>query len=161
MIMKTNLSLALVAVSQCLLALTTQGASPLPSMSKPAVIVSTSAEPVADGPFQPTWQSLEQYRVPDWFRDAKFGIWAHWGPQCEPEAGDWYARSMYQEGSKDNKFHIAHYGPPSVFGFKDVINEWKGAELEAGRPRLALQAGRRAILLRNGEPSRQSGPVEK
>src|SRR4051794_29200441 len=41
----------------------------------------------------PTWQSLAaSYRVPDWFRDAKFGIWAHWGPQCQPEWGDWYAR---------------------------------------------------------------------
>jgi prepilin-type N-terminal cleavage/methylation domain-containing protein len=46
---------------------------------------------------QPTWESLRQYQVPEWFRDAKFGIWAHWGPQCEPERGDWYARHMYFE----------------------------------------------------------------
>jgi alpha-L-fucosidase len=66
-----------------------------------------------------------QYQVPDWFRDAKFGIWAHWGPQCEPEDGDWYARNMYVQGSDQNKFHVAHYGPPSQFGFKDVIHRWK------------------------------------
>lgn len=80
---------------------------------------------VAPGPFQPTWESLGQYQVPDWFRDAKFGIWAHWGPQCEPEYGDWYARGMYQEGSDQYKYHLQKYGHPSKFGFKDVINEWK------------------------------------
>ncbi len=60
-----------------------------------------------------------------WFRDAKFGIWAHWGPQCVPEYGDWHARNLYIEGNKQNKFHVAHYGPPSKFGFKDIIHEWK------------------------------------
>lgn len=77
------------------------------------------------GPFEPTWDSLEKYQVPDWFRDAKFGMWAHWGPQCEPEAGDWYARGMYQEDSGHYKYHLEKYGHPSKFGFKDVINVWK------------------------------------
>jgi alpha-L-fucosidase len=89
------------------------------------VAVSTSAEPVAAGKFQPTWESLKQYEVPAWFRDAKFGIWAHWGPQCQPEEGDWYARGMYQTGSGNYNFHTNHYGPPDKFGFKDVIHEWK------------------------------------
>lgn len=75
--------------------------------------------------FEPTWDSLEKYQVPDWFRDAKFGMWAHWGPQCEPEAGDWYARGMYQEDSGQYKYHVQKYGHPSKFGFKDVINLWK------------------------------------
>lgn len=57
-------------------------------------------ESIAKGPFQPAWESLKTYKTPDWFRDAKFGMWAHWGPQCEAEAGDWYAREMYQEGSR-------------------------------------------------------------
>src|SRR3954465_7392010 len=82
-------------------------------------------EPIAGGPFKPQWDSLKKYNVPDWFRDAKFGMWAHWGPQCQPEHGDWYARSMYQEGSEVYKFHVEKYGHPSKFGFKDVINEWK------------------------------------
>ena len=56
-------------------------------------------EPIASGPFKPTWESLQTYQTPEWYRDAKFGMWAHWGPQCQPEAGDWYARGMYQEGS--------------------------------------------------------------
>jgi len=76
-------------------------------------------------PFDPNWRSLERYSVPRWFRDAKFGIWAHWGPQCQPEYGDWYARGMYQEGSDQYLYHVKKYGHPSVFGFKDVIHEWK------------------------------------
>jgi alpha-L-fucosidase len=76
-------------------------------------------------PFHPDWRSLENYQVPDWFRDAKFGIWAHWGPQCQPERGDWYARGMYQEGSDQYTYHVEKYGHPSVFGFKDVIHQWK------------------------------------
>ena len=81
---------------------------------------------IATGPFQPTWESLAtQYQCPEWFRDAKFGIWAVYGPQCQAEDGDWYARGMYLQGNPQNKFHVAHYGPPSKFGFKDVIHEWK------------------------------------
>lgn len=88
-------------------------------------IVGDGLEPMAKGPFKPNWESLKQYQTPDWFRDAKFGIWAHWGPQCQPEFGDWYAREMYYEGSRTYKFHVEKYGHPSKFGFKDVINEWK------------------------------------
>jgi len=82
-------------------------------------------ESIIKGPFKPTWESLQNYQTPEWFRDAKFGMWAHWGPQCQPEAGDWYARNMYQEGSRQYKIHLQKYGHPSKFGFKDVINEWK------------------------------------
>src|SRR4030042_2103262 len=53
------------------------------------------SEPMQKGKFEPTWESLKQYECPEWFRDVKFGIWAHWGPQCEPEQGDWDARNMY------------------------------------------------------------------
>jgi alpha-L-fucosidase len=102
----------------------------IPTTATPAVIVNTTSEPVAPGKFQPTWQSLEQYEVPEWFRDRKFGIWAHWGPQCQPEAGDWYARGMYQEGSGQYRYHVEHYGHPSVFGFKDVIHQWKAEKWE-------------------------------
>jgi alpha-L-fucosidase len=77
------------------------------------------------GKFSPDWESLKQYQTPEWFKNAKFGIWAHWGPQCQPEQGDWYARGMYEEGSWQYKWHVQNYGHPSVFGFKDVINEWK------------------------------------
>ena len=82
-------------------------------------------EKITKGKFKPTWESLQTYQVPAWYQNAKFGMWAHWGPQCEPEAGDWYARGMYEEGSDQYNFHVKKYGHPSVFGFKDVINEWK------------------------------------
>jgi alpha-L-fucosidase len=82
-------------------------------------------EPMAEGKFKPTWESLRQYKAPDWFLNAKFGIWAHWGPQCQAEQGDWYGRFMYDEGSEQYKWHVAHYGHPSKAGFKEVINDWK------------------------------------
>ena len=95
----------------------------------PTPIAAPTGYGVAPGPFQPTWESLgANYQAPDWFRDAKFGIWAHWGPQCQPEMGDWYAKKMYSERDADYKFHVAKYGHPSKFGFKDVINEWKAEE---------------------------------
>jgi alpha-L-fucosidase len=83
---------------------------------------------IATGPFQPTWQSLTNYQTPEWFRDAKFGIWAHWGPQCEPEEGDWYARNMYIPGQTVYGTHLEKYGHPSTNGFKDIIHEWKAKD---------------------------------
>ena len=83
-------------------------------------------EPMATGKYDATWQSLKQYSsAPEWYRDAKFGIWAHWGPQCQPEQGDWYARFMYFPGSSQFNWHAANYGSQSIFGFKDIINTWK------------------------------------
>jgi alpha-L-fucosidase len=81
--------------------------------------------PISDGPFKPTDESLQQNQYPDWFRDAKFGIWSHWGPQAVPRQGDWYARRMYQEKDPAYKYHLEHYGHPSEFGFKDIIPLWK------------------------------------
>jgi alpha-L-fucosidase len=75
--------------------------------------------------FSPTDESLKQYKYPDWFRDAKFGIWSHWGPQAVPRQGDWYAKNLYIQGSNQNKYHVTHYGTPSKFGYKDIIPLWK------------------------------------
>ncbi|HEX2854826.1 MAG TPA: alpha-L-fucosidase [Opitutaceae bacterium] len=85
---------------------------------------------IAPGPFQPTWESLRQYRCPEWFKDAKFGIWSHWGPQCVPEQGDWYARNLYREGSPHYKHHVATYGHPSEFGYKDIVKLWKAEKFD-------------------------------
>ena len=76
------------------------------------------------GPFKPNWDSLAQYRCPEWFRDAKFGIWAHWTAQCVPEQGDWYAQQMYFQGSGDYDYQVAHYGHPSRVGMKDIDHAW-------------------------------------
>ncbi len=89
--------------------------------------------PAAAGPFQPTMESLKQYQCPEWFRDAKFGIWAHWGPQSVPMDGDWYARQMYQQGHAQYKDHLDHYGHPSTNGYKDIIPLWKAEKWDPDR----------------------------
>ena len=89
------------------------------------VPVSEQDEPMMQGKFQPTWESLSNYKVPEWFRNVKFGIWAHWGPQCVEGSGDWMARHLYMENSREYRHHVANYGHPSEFGFKDIIPLWK------------------------------------
>jgi alpha-L-fucosidase len=81
--------------------------------------------PVAQGPYSASWESLSGWECPEWFKDAKFGIWAHWGPQCQAEDGDWYGRFMYYEGSGQFKYHVSHYGNPSEYGLKELIRDWK------------------------------------
>ncbi len=85
----------------------------------------TSDVEVASGQFSPDWNSLSAWECPEWFKDAKFGIWAHWGPQCQAEDGDWYARFMYYEGSGQYNYHVSHFGNPATFGLKDLCNAWK------------------------------------
>lgn len=87
-------------------------------------------ETIQKGPFEPTWESLRQYECPDWFRDAKFGVWAHWGPQSVPMFGDWYARNMYREGSDQYLHHWRVYGHPSHSGWKDVVQLWKAENFD-------------------------------
>jgi alpha-L-fucosidase len=85
---------------------------------------------IAPGPFTGTRESLAGYQVPDWFRDAKFGIWAHWGPQSAVEDGDWYARNMYMQGSDQYQYHVTHHGHPSRVGYKDLIPTWHANEFD-------------------------------
>ena len=86
---------------------------------------------VASGQFSPDWNSLSAWECPEWFKDAKFGIWAHWGPQCHAEAGDWYARFMYYQGSGQYNWHVNHFGNPKDFGLKDLCNDWKAQNWNA------------------------------
>lgn len=80
--------------------------------------------------FEASFESLYQYTVPDWFRDCKFGIWSHWGPQSVPMYGDWYARNMYIEDSPQYRYHVRHYGHPSQFGYKDICALWKAEKFD-------------------------------
>jgi alpha-L-fucosidase len=84
-----------------------------------------AAPRIAPGPFQPTWDSLSAYKTPEWFRDAKFGIWNHWSAQCVPGQGDWYARNMYIQGNRQYDHHVKTYGHPSKAGFMELTNLWK------------------------------------
>jgi len=88
---------------------------------------------IAAGPFQGTLASLTNYHCPDWFRDAKFGMWAHWGPQAVPMAGDWYAKKLYVQGQSDYQHHLAHYGHPSTNGYKDIIPLWQAEKWDPDR----------------------------
>jgi alpha-L-fucosidase len=89
--------------------------------------------PIAPGPFQPTMESLTNYHCPEWFRDAKFGMWAHWGPQAVPMDGDWYARQLYEQGHPQYQDHLEHYGHPSTNGYKDIIPLWKAEKWDPDR----------------------------
>lgn len=92
----------------------------------PDIAQAQSFTDIAPGPFKPDWESLKaQYQAPDWFRDAKFGIWAHWSAQCVPEAGDWYGRRMYIQGERQYDHHLANYGHPGDTGFMEFDNRWK------------------------------------
>ena len=87
--------------------------------------------PIAAGPFNPTWASIEKYYpgTPQWLRDAKFGIWVHFGPQASGESGDWYARRIYQEGTTAYKNHLRRFGHPSEVGYKEVLHAWNPKKL--------------------------------
>ena len=120
----------------CSMALTLSLSAAPAKPSEPALIPS---DKITAGPFKPDDKSLRQYVFPDWFRDAKFGIWSHWGPQAVPRQGDWYARRMYlgpghidrktgkivEAADPFYKFHVKNYGHPSKFGYKDILPLWK------------------------------------
>jgi alpha-L-fucosidase len=101
------------------------GAAPALKLARAAVEL-----PIAPGPFKGTRESLREWQVPAWYRDAKFGIWAHWGPQSAPEYGDWYARNMYIQGHRQYEYHVKTYGHPTKFGFKDVVPTWKADKFD-------------------------------
>ena len=94
------------------------------------VPVADDSETMQVGQYEPTWQSLMTHETPEWFRNAKFGIWAHWGPQCVEGSGDWMARQMYMEGTPKYKYHVEHYGHPSEVGFKDILPLFKAERWE-------------------------------
>ena len=106
------------------------GAIASPGLTQTAPRFSIADPAIAPGPFQGTRASLRNYEVPEWFRNAKFGIWAHWGPQSALEAGDWYARNMYLQGSRQYDYHVQRFGHPSQFGYKDTIPEWKAEKFQ-------------------------------
>jgi alpha-L-fucosidase len=87
-----------------------------------------------------TWEEIsKQYEIPEWYKNAKFGIFSHWGPQTKPVVGGgWYARHMYMKdvgretwGKGAYEYFLEHYGHPSEYGFKDVIHSWKAEKLDA------------------------------
>ena len=87
---------------------------------------------IADGPYDATWESLQNYRVPEWYRAAKFGIFIHWGIYSVPAFGsEWYSRNMYIQGSREYEHHIENYGPQKEFGYKDFIPMFRAEKFNA------------------------------
>lgn len=83
------------------------------------------------GPFRPDWESLQKYEVPEWYKDAKFGIFIHWGVYSVPAFGnEWYPRNMYEPGFDAYKHHIATYGPQDKFGYKDFVPMFKAEHFD-------------------------------
>ena len=126
----TKLSLSMITGIIVTLLMFSCTSKPQKQASKEPALFTTS--------FKPELESFKQYQYPEWFRDAKFGIWAHWGPQAVPRQGDWYARNLYISDNLDRRtgkptgkpgavylYHVQHYGHPSKFGYKDIIPLWK------------------------------------
>jgi alpha-L-fucosidase len=106
--------------------------------------------PIAAGPFQPTWSSIEENYpgTPEWLREAKFGIWIHFGPQAAGESGDWYARNLYKPGHIAYRNHLQKYGHPSEVGYKEVLRDWNPARLDpAALTRIYRDAGARFLIV--------------
>jgi alpha-L-fucosidase len=88
------------------------------------------AQPLDAGPYTANEKDLKAIPCPEWFRDAKFGIWSHWSPASVPGISNGYPADMYHEGSSDYKYQLAHYGHPSQAGFKEVIKSWKAEKFD-------------------------------
>ncbi len=100
------------------------------------------------GPFRPDWESLQKYEAPDWYKDAKFGIFIHWGVYSVPAFGsEWYPRDMYRQDSDVFKHHIATYGPQDKFGYKDFVPLFKAEKFDpAAWARLFKEAGAKYVV---------------
>ena len=103
---------------------------------------------VARGPFRPSWDSLEKYQVPEWYRDAKFGIFIHWGVYSVPAFGsEWYPRNMYILGDQVFKHHMETYSPQSKFGYKDFIPRFRAEKFNPGEwAELFRKAGAKYVV---------------
>jgi alpha-L-fucosidase len=111
-------------------------------------ILSNVDRTIATGPFRDDWQSLRAYQAPEWFRDAKFGIFIHWGVYSVAGFGsEWYSRNMYQQGSPDFAHHVATYGPQTQFGYKDLIAKFTAEHFDPNTwAKLFHDAGARYVV---------------
>lgn len=98
--------------------------------------------------FEPTWESLQNYRTPDWYLDGKFGIFIHWGLYAVPAFGnEWYPRNMYLPDTPEYQHHLATYGPPAQFGYKDFIPLFKAEHYDPDAwAHLFKEAGARFVV---------------
>jgi alpha-L-fucosidase len=100
------------------------------------------------GPFRPDWESLQTYEAPAWYKDAKFGIFIHWGAYSVPAFGsEWYPRMMYVNGSPEYKHHLEKFGSQDKFGYKDFIPMFKAEHFDsAAWAELFKKAGAKYVV---------------
>jgi alpha-L-fucosidase len=100
------------------------------------------------GPYRADWDSLQTYEAPAWYRDAKFGIFIHWGVYSVPAFGsEWYPRNMYREGTPEYTHHIATYGPQDKFGYKDFVPMFKAEHFDpAAWAHLFAESGAKYVV---------------
>ena len=106
--------------------------------------------PIEPGPFEPTWASIEKNYpgTPAWLRDAKFGIWVHFGPQASGASGDWYARHIYKQGHLGYQNHLRTDGHPSEVGYKEVLRDWNPQKLDPAKlTAIYKDAGARFLMI--------------
>lgn len=106
--------------------------------------------PITSGPFEPSWESIEKNYPgePAWLREAKFGIWVHFGPQSAGESGDWYARNLYKQDHLAYNNHLKRFGHPSEIGYKDVLKTWNPSKLDpAAFAKLYQESGARFLMI--------------
>ncbi len=121
------------------------------TMQDPATFPEVKMDfPIAAGPYQPTWDSIQKNYpgTPAWLREAKFGIWVHFGPQAAGQSGDWYARKIYQPGTTAYSNHIRDFGHPSDSGYKEILHTWNPKKLDPAKlVRLYHEAGARFLIV--------------
>lgn len=152
--MRTGVSASVYAFATLLASLCSM-ASPASAQDPSPAVASAleKIEKVAEaGPFKPSWDSLTAYEVPQWYQDAKFGIFIHWGAYSVPAFGsEWYPRMMYINEDRRGKnmfdHHVATYGPQSEFGYKDFIPMFKAEKFDAAQwAKLFKETGARYIV---------------
>jgi alpha-L-fucosidase len=101
-----------------------------------------------EGPYQPDWETLRKYEIPQWYKDAKFGIFIHWGAlSVSGIVNEWYPRNMYQQKDPAFAAHIAKYGPQDKVGYKDLIPQFKAEKWDPSDwARLFKRAGARYVI---------------
>ena len=99
---------------------------------------------IAAGPYKADWGSLSRHATPGWYQDAKLGIFIHWGIYSVPGYhNEWYSREMYDPKTPSYRYHVAHYGKPDQFGYKDFIPMFKGEKFDpAAGPSSFARQGR-------------------
>ena len=113
-----------------------------------AALLAKLDNPGSGGPFRADWESLATYQVPEWYKDAKFGIFIHWGVYSVPAFGsEWYPRNMYIKSTDEYKHQIATYGPLTKFGYKDFIPMFKAEHYDPQAwARLFKDSGARYVV---------------